>query len=167
MKHIIFFFALIFAATLTAQDTVESDTPYIQNRSGVFYNVLRTTYQTGRIVTEETPIGSDTATVANFLIGSIYPELSAFAAKAVEVARFSRQVGKVNNASQSLQSLLGLKYYDVLEDLLITEFLPDSVQTVAYTMRVGVNAPVNVTLRKNASGSLVMRQGSTNFNRLS
>lgn len=163
MKHIIFLFALLFAGALTAQETADSTTTTVENRQGVFFSVTRNYYPSGRILTDEQPLGSDTLTVANFLVGSIYPDLSAFAAKAVEVARFSKQIQKINNASRSLQSLLNLSYSDVMQSLLVADFLPDSLQPVSYTMRVGANAPVSVSLRLNAAGKLVLRQGSSNF----
>jgi hypothetical protein len=166
MKRLIFFLFLL-PVCLTAQEQPTSDTSYIENRSGVFFQIKRMTYESGRVLTDETPLGRDTAVVVNALIGSVFTQLSAFSEKAVEVARIARQRQALSGADNSLTSLLGRGYFDVLQDLLVNEFLPpDSTGAnipASYTMRVAGGNAINVTLLKNAAGRLVMRQGSTNF----
>ena len=63
----------------------------------------------------------------------------------------------------SVLSVLGRDYFSIMDGLLRTEFIPDSVSTVPYQMKVNGSDPVNVSFRRNAGGNLVFRQGSQNF----
>jgi hypothetical protein len=166
MKYTIFLF-LLFPLCLAAQEQPDSTTQAIENRGGVFFSVNRAFFPSGRILTDETPLGSDTTTVANAIIGPVFSTLSAFSEKVVEVVRIQRMRQLLQSTDNSLTSLLGRGYYDILQELLINDFLPQdstgATPPVAYTMRVNGAQPVNVALMKNAGGRLVMRQGSTNF----
>ena len=160
MKRIIFFLlALPFA--LAAQEQPDSTLTTYENRAGVFFSVVRNYYPTGRISTEETPLGSDTAAVANAIIGPVFTANTQIAIYAAQVARINRQRQQVTAASQALQSLVGLDYADVVENIVAQEFL-DSLQPTPYVMRVN-GVPIDVELRQNNNGRLVLRQGSTNF----
>jgi hypothetical protein len=165
MKHILFL--LLFPAALLAQDQPDTTAVTYENRGGIFYTVTKTTFQSGRIVTEETPLGADTAGVVNAIIGPVFNNAGQFAQQAANAARIGRIRQQINAASASLQTLTGSDYYDITNRLLIAEFLPPGedgqpVQSVAYTMRVN-GTPIPVTLRRNATDQLVMRQGATNF----
>lgn len=163
MKHLIFL--LIFAmATMvaTAQETADSTTTTVENRQGVFFSVVRNYYPSGRILTDEQPLGSDTLQVANAIIGGTFSVLTDFANKAVEVARIASKRRLITETSNAL-SVLGRDYFSIMEGLLRTEFLPDSITTVPYQMKVKGSDPVNVSFRRNADGNLVFRQGSQNF----
>ena len=157
MKYLILVLALFAAFALTAQDAVSSDTSYIENRSGVFWQVTQTTYESGRIVSDQTPIGSDTATVVNAVIGSLFPSLTQYADAAVQATKLNQQRKRVTEAGQSLTLLIGKNYYTSLGDLIGDEFLSE------YTMRVNGNAPINVEVFRLASGALRYKQGGTNF----
>ena len=157
MKYIIFILALFCAFGLTAQDAVQSDTSYIENRSGVFWQVTQTTYESGRIVSDQTPIGSDTATVVNAVIGALFPALTQYADAAVQATKLQQQRKRIAEAGQSLTLLIGKNYYTSLGDLIGDEFLSE------YTMRVNGNAPINVEVFRLASGALRYKQGGTNF----
>lgn len=156
MRYIIFLFLLL-PALISAQDAVSSDTSYIENRSGVFWQVTQTTYESGRIVSDQTPIGSDTATVVNAVIGSLFPSLTQYADAAVQATKLNQQRKRVTEAGQSLTLLIGKNYYTSLGDLIGDEFLSE------YTMRVNGNAPINVEVFRLASGALRYKQGGTNF----
>ena len=163
MKTVFLFLFLLFAATyLQAQETADSTTTTIENRAGVFYSVGRAYYPTGRIVTDETPLGSDTLQVANAVIGGTFSVLTEFAGHAVEVARINSKKRLITDANTAL-SVLNLDYYTVMDGLLRTEFIPDSASTVPYTIKVANAAPISVSFRRNAGGQLVFRQGSQNF----
>ena len=165
MKHTIFLF--LFPAFLFAQETPDSTATTYENRAGTFFSITRSFFPTGRVVTDEQPLGRDTAGVVNAIIGPVFNSAGQFANQAATAARIGRQRQVINAASASLQTLTGQDYYDLTNRLLIAEFLPlgedeQPVQSVAYTMRVD-GMPISVTLRRNAAGQLVMRQGSTNF----
>lgn len=157
MKYLIFVLALFLAFSLSAQDAVSSDTSYIENRSGVFWQVTQTTYESGRIVSDQTPIGSDTATVVNAVIGALFPALTQYADAAVQATKLQQQRKRIAEAGQSLTLLIGKNYYTALGDLLGDEFLSE------YTMRVAGGAALNVSVLRLASGALRYRQGGTNF----
>jgi hypothetical protein len=166
MKYTIFLF-LLFPLCLAAQEQPDSTAQSIENRAGVFFSVNRAFFPSGRILTDETPLGRDTATVANAIIGPVFSTLTAFSEKVVEVARIQRMRQLINSTDNSLTSLLGKGYFDIVQDAVIADFLPQdstgATPPVAYTMRVNGGNAINVTLQKNAGGRLVMRQGSTNF----
>jgi len=156
MRYIIFLFLLL-PALISAQDAVSSDTSYIENRQGVFWQVTQTTYESGRIVSDQTPIGSDTATVVNAVIGALFPALTQYADAAVQATKLQQQRKRIAEAGQSLTLLIGKNYYTALGDLLGDEFLSE------YTMRVAGGAALNVSVLRLASGALRYRQGGTNF----
>ncbi len=156
MRYIIFLFLLL-PALISAQDAVSSDTSYIENRQGVFWQVTQTTYESGRIVSDQTPIGSDTATVVNAVIGSLFPSLTQYADAAVQATKLQQQRKRIAEAGQSLTLLIGKNYYTSLGDLIGDEFLSE------YTMRVNGSAPIAVEVIRLASGALRYRQGGTNF----
>lgn len=158
---ILFLVALVHVA-MFAQETADSTTTTVENRQGVFFSVVRNYYRSGRILTDEQPLGSDTLQVANAIIGGTFSVLTDFANKAVEVARIASKRKLITETTNAL-SVLGRDYFSIMDGLLRTEFLPDSVTTVPYQMKVNGNDPVNVSFRRNAGGNLVFRQGSTNF----
>jgi len=162
MKKIIFILALFCAFAATAQEIPDSTTTTVENRGGVFYSVGRAYYPSGRVVTDETPLGSDTTAVANAVIGGTFSVLTEFAGHAVEVARINSKKRLIADANTAL-SVLNLDYYTVMDGLLRTEFIPDSTTTVPYSIKVDNAAPVNVSFRRTAGGQLVFRQGSQNF----
>ncbi len=156
MRYFVFLF-LFLPAIISAQDAVSSDTSYIENRSGVFWQVTQTTYESGRIVSDQTPIGSDTATVVNAVIGTLFPALTQYADAAVQATKLNQQRKRVTEAGQILTLLIGKSYYTALGDLIGDEFLSE------YTMRVAGGAALNVSVLRLASGALRYRQGGTNF----
>lgn len=165
MKHTIFL--LLFPALLSAQETPDSTATTYENRAGAFFAVTRSFFPTGRVLTDEQPLGRDTAGVVNAIIGPVFNSAGQFANQAATAARIGRQRQVINAASASLQTLTGQDYYDLTNRLLIAEFLPTGedeqpVQSVAYTMRVD-GTPISVILRRNPAGQLVLRQGATNF----
>jgi hypothetical protein len=161
MKHILFL--LLFPAALFAQDQPDTTAVTYENRSGIFYTVTKTTFQSGRIVTEETPLGTDTAGVVNAIIGPVFTATTDAANKAVQVARLNRVRQQVVAANTALNALVGQDYFSVVQNAVGQEFLPDSVQSIAATMRVDGGTPITASIRRNAAGRLVFRQGTQNF----
>ena len=161
MKHILFL--LFFPAALFAQDQPDTTAVTYENRGGIFYTVTKTTYQSGRIVTEETPLGTDTAGVVNAIIGPVFTATTDAANKAVQVARLNRVRQQVVAANTALNALVGQDYFSVVQNAVGQEFLPDTVQSIAATMRVDGGAPITASIRRNAAGRLVFRQGTQNF----
>ncbi|MGI9161150.1 MAG: hypothetical protein ACR2K1_15490 [Saprospiraceae bacterium] len=164
MKQI--FFLLLFPTLLFSQDA-DSTTVTYENRAGTFFAVTKSFFPTGRVLTDEQPLGRDTNAVANAIIAPVFTAAGQYATQAAQAARIGRPRQQVNAASAALLSLTGQDYYDITNRLLIAEFLPNGeddqpVQSVAYTMRVD-GTPVSVTLRRNAAGQLIMRQGAANF----
>lgn len=158
---VLFLVALVHVATF-AQETADSTTTTVENRQGVFFSVVRNYYPSGRILTDEQPLGSDTLQVANAIIGGTFSVLTDLANKAVEVARIASKRRLITETTTAL-SVLGRDYFSIMDGLLRTEFIPDSVTTVAYQMRVNRADPISASFRRNAGGNLVFRQGSTNF----
>lgn len=161
MKHILFL--LLFPLGLFAQDQPDTTAVTYENRGGIFYTVTKTTFQSGRIVTEETPLGTDTAGVVNAIIGPVFTATTDAANKAVQVARLNRVRQQVVAANTALNALVGQDYFSVVQNAVGQEFLPDSVQSIAATMRVDGGTPITASIRRNAAGRLVFRQGTQNF----
>jgi hypothetical protein len=161
MKHILFF--LLFPIGLFAQDQPDTTAVTYENRGGIFYTVTKTTFQSGRIVTEETPLGTDTAGVVNAIIGPVFTATTDAANKAVQVARLNRVRQQVVAANAALNGLVGQDYFSVVQNAVGQEFLPDSLQSIPATMRVDGGSPITASIRRNAAGRLVFRQGTQNF----
>jgi hypothetical protein len=157
MKRILFFlFALPFA--LTGQETVTADTSYTENRNGVFWQVVKQTFATGRINTDETPLGSDTTEVANAIIGPAFQTFQQYAERAAFVqANFARQRQLLGAVNSSLMGLLGQNYTATLGASIGDDFLGN------YTMRVNGGQPIQVEIIRLPAGVLRFRQGGTNF----
>lgn len=168
MKHIIFL--LLFPLGLFAQDQPDTTAVTYENRGGIFYTVTKTTFQSGRIVTEETPIGTDTASVVNAIIGPVFLEGAKLAEQAAKVARIAKFRAQLAAANTALTALIGSDYYDVTNNLLAAEFLGaadeetgQQAESVQCIMRVDGGAPITASIRRNAAGRLVYRQGTQNF----
>lgn len=161
MKHILFL--LLLPAALFAQDQPDTTAVTYENRGGIFYTVTKTTFQSGRIVTEETPLGTDTAGVVNAIIGPVFTATTDAANKAVQVARLNRVRQQLVAANTALNGLVGQDYFSVVQNAVGQEFLPDSVQSIPATMRVDGGSPITASIRRNAAGRLVFRQGTQNF----
>ena len=161
MKHILFL--LLLPAALFAQDQPDTTAVTYENRGGIFYTVAKPTFQSGRIVTEETPLGTDTAGVVNAIIGPVFTATTDAANKAVQVARLNRVRQQVVAANTALNGLVGQDYFSVVQNAVGQEFLPDSLQSIPATMCVDGGSPIAASIRRNAAGRLVFRQGTQNF----
>jgi len=169
MKQLIFSFLFLIPTLATAQDQIDSTVTTYDNRGGVFYLVTRTAYSSGRITTDETPLGTDTTAVTNAIVGPVFSAASQLATRAAEVARLNRFRAQINAASVQLTNIARADYYDVMERLIGNEFLNPGneenggqFQPANYTMRID-GAPVTVTIRRNTAGKLILRQGTQNF----
>jgi len=161
MKHILFL--LLFPLGLFAQDQPDTTAVTYENRGGIFYTVTKTTFQSGRIVTEETPLGADTAGVVNAIIGPVFTATTDAANKAVQVARLNRVRQQVVAANTALNGLVGQDYFSVVQNAVGQEFLPDTIQSISATIRIDGGSPITASIRRNAAGRLVFRQGTQNF----
>jgi len=161
MKHILFL--LLFPAALFAQDQPDTTAVTYENRGGIFYTVTKTTYQSGKIITEEVPVASDTNAITSAIIGPIYRAATILSSSAVKVARIQKLRSEISNANTSLLQLVSKDYFDLLNESIGSEFLADSAQLKPVTMQVNGGALITASIRRNASGKLVYRQGSQNF----
>jgi hypothetical protein len=162
MKNIFLIFFL-FPICGFSQDSTAT---FFERRNGAFFVIEKSYYPSGRIVTEERPADADTAAAINQIISPALKTASQYANIAATAARINIPRKVINEASNALQALTGQDYYETTNRLLISEFLqPDTsggyIES-SLTMRVD-GAPISVTLRRNAAGQLVMRQGATNF----
>jgi len=159
---ILFLVALVQVA-MFAQEKPDSTVQSVENRNGTFFKITRDFYPTGRILTDESPIG-DTAAMVNAFVGTANEIAKQFASAALVITNapeVNRSLAEISNA---VLSISGRNLWDEMDRRLSSAFLPDTATSVAYIMRPGVGAtPVNVSLRRNANGRLVLRQGSTNF----
>ncbi len=161
MKYI---FLFLFPVAAYSQDSTSTSFDF---RDGVFFVIEKTYLSGGRVITDERPADADTAAAVNQIIFPALKSAIQYAEIAATAARINVPRKQVNEASLALQSLTGRDYYETTNNLLISEFLPSGedgqpIESVAYTMRVN-GTPIPVTLRRNATDQLVMRQGATNF----
>lgn len=168
MKHILFF--LLFPAALFAQDQPDTTAVTYENRGGIFYTITKTTYQSGRIVTEETPLGSDTAGVVNAIIAPLFTDATKLADQATKVARLPRFRAQLASVNAALNGLIGSDYFSVTDRLISKEFFGavneetgQQAEVVQCAIRVDGGAPITASIRRNAAGRLVYRQGAQNF----
>jgi hypothetical protein len=153
MKVILF---VLFPAFLFSQSAI-SDTAFIENRADGFWQVKTVVYDNGRKLTEESPIGADTATTLNAIIGQIYPDFQAYADGAVNaIKRYSAMRQILSSANNSLLQISGSNYTTSLAGLIGDEFLGQ------YTIRVN-GALIDAEIIRLPSGPLRFRQGGTNF----
>ena len=137
--------------------TLTTDTSYITQRDSVFFQVKILGYDNGKRITEETPIGSDTAAVANAIIGDAYPQFQNYAAGANRVLTSYLPMRQLLNAAQaSLTQATGVNYLNTLAANIGDEFVGD------YVMRVNRDL-IDAQIVRLPSGALRYRQGGTNF----
>ncbi len=159
MKNILFLFFLIPAFGFSQQDTTFT---YWERRDSTFFKITKSVYESGRIVTEEEPISNDTSELAMSIISPLYFAADDIAGNALRIARLPRFFSQVNTFSSQLQSLVGYNYYEATDRLLGSQFLPEGVSPPV-TMRVDGGSPIAASIRRNAAGRLVFRQGAQNF----
>ena len=137
--------------------TLTTDTSYITQRDSVFFQVKILAYDNGKRITEETPIGSDTAAVANAIIGDAYPQFQNYAAGANRVLTGYLPMRQLlNGVNTSLLQATGVNYLNTMAAQIGDEFVGP------YLMRVnGVNIDAEIVRLNN--GALRYRQGGTNF----
>lgn len=163
MKYIFFFLLHFLSCAAYSQDSTATT---FEIRNNVFFVIEKTYFSGGRILTEERPADADTAAAVNQIISPALKSASQYANIAATAARINIPRKLINETSNALQSLTGQNYYTITNRLLMPEILPtDSTGQYleqVYVMRVN-NTPIPVILRRNQSGQLVMKQGSTNF----
>jgi hypothetical protein len=150
-----------------AQEKPVSDTSYIENRSGQLFSINVRTFDNGRKLTEEMPIG-DTVTAINRIVGETFQTFSQYAAISAAVATQNRVMRQVLGAANStLNSLTGNNYLGLMDAQIGDEMFPRDTATNAalFTMRVNGGSPIDVGVIRTGggTGSLRLRQGSTNF----
>lgn len=158
MKRILFFLLFLPALLAHAQDGVLSDTSYIENRQGTFYNISVTTFESGRRLTDEAPLGSDTTEVINAIIGPAFTQFSQYATQVVAAqTQYARQRQTQRAVSASVMRLLGVSYFQAVSGLIENELLG------TYQIRVNGAAPVQGEIIRLQSGALRYRQGGQNY----
>ena len=137
--------------------TLTTDTSYITQRDSVFFQVKILGYDNGKRITEETPIGSDTAAVANAIISDAYPQFQAYAAGANRVLTSYLPMRQLlNGVNTSLLETTGVNYLNTMAATIGDEFVG------AYQMRVN-GVWVDAEIVRLSNGALRYRQGGTNF----
>lgn len=159
MKNTLFLLLFIPFFGLAQQDTTWS---YWERRDSVFFKVTKSLYESGRIITEEEPIGNDTSELAMSIMSPLYFAADDMAGNALRIARLPRFFSQVTASSAQLQSLVGYNYYEATDRLLGDQFIPTGSSTAA-TIRVDGGAPIAASIRRNPAGRLVFRQGAQNF----
>lgn len=157
MKKVLFLFLLL-PLLAHAQDGVLSDTSYIENRAGQFWQVRTQVYDSGAKFTREDPIGTDTSAVVNALIGSVLSQFRQYANNVVAMQRgYARQRQAANGVSTSLESLVGFTYFQAAAGLIEDQLLG------TYTLRIAGGNPIEVQVVKLVSGAYRLRQGAANY----
>lgn len=157
MKKIVFLFLLL-PLLAHAQDGVLTDTSYIENRNNMFFHISIVTYQSGRILRDEVPLGSDTSAVVNAIIGPAFSQFSQYATQVVAAqTQYNRQRQTQQAVSASVMRLLGVSYFLVVSNLIEKELLG------SYQMRVSGAAPVQGEIIRLQSGAVRYRQGGQTY----
>lgn len=157
MKKILFLLLLL-PLLGHAQDGVVTDTSYIENRAGTFWQVRTQTFESGSIVTRQDVIGTDTTAVVNALVGSVLSQFRQYANNVVAMQRgYARQRQSVNGVSTSLESLMGFTYFQAAAGLIEDQLLG------TYTLRIAGGNPIEVQVVKLVSGAYRFRQGAANY----
>lgn len=159
MKNLFFAFLFFFVAiaTVSAQETIVSDSAYVSIKNDTFYQMRVQVYNTGRKVTEEAPLGRDTVAAVSALIGQAYALSAEFAQGLLIVENQSRFQKTINGLSSAINNITGLSYYRQIDARIGESLLGD------YRLNVGEAAPVNVSLIRTNAGLFRLRQGTTNY----
>lgn len=117
LKHIFALFALLFAAMTataqTGQKEVISDSSWITNRAGVFYQARYTVYNNGEESTTLQPLGDTAQTVTRFR-DFFTSESNRLAGDAAIVKAYRPVVTELIRLGRSLPNILGKSPYDSL-----------------------------------------------------
>lgn len=144
---------LLLSTSLYAQ----VDTAFIAYKDSVFWKVRITIGEDGEITTNEKPLGKDTLSVVNAIVGEAYPELDTYGNNTFNVlTNYRKNLRLVNATSATLQGIVNTTYTGYLESVIGDEFLGNYVMTTP-------TGNENASIIKLANGSLRYRQGTTNF----
>lgn len=139
-------FFLLLSLGVSAQETV-SDTTYLTNTLGVFYENNRVVYADGKTVPTSTPIG-DTLTTLNTFVERYNSKVNTLA-NDVKVVRLYRGVtSQILKDDASITSVLGKSPLKQLQDTYAEQLLGD------WTLQSPGNADTNIKFTINASGQL-------------
>lgn len=159
MKNIFALFTLLFAAmSATAQTSgqkeVISDSSWIANRAGVFYQARYTVYSTGEESTTLTPLGDTAQTVTRFT-DFFRSEAARLAGDANIVRGYRQTVTELLRLGRTLPGLLGKSPLDSLRN---TE--PNLLQTSQWQLSAGANS-TGLRFRVTAAGAFQWRADTT------
>lgn len=158
MEKLFFVLALIFSALfVNAQDVIVSDSAYVSVKNDTFYQMRVQVYASGRKVTEEAPLGRDTVQAVSALLSQGYALSKEFANGLLIVENENRFRKTINGLSAAINAVTGLTYYRQIDARVGDNLLGE------YRLKVGDNAPVNVSIIRTNAGLFRLRQGTTNY----
>lgn len=139
-------FFLLLSLGVSAQETV-SDTTYLTNTLGVFYENNRVVYADGRTITTTTPIG-DTLTALNVFVERYNSKVNTLAADVKVVRQYRGVTSQILKDDASILAVLGKSPLKQLQDTYANQLLGD------WALQSPGNANVNIKFTINASGQL-------------
>lgn len=157
MKNLIFFLLFFAVQSAFGQDVIISDSAFVSIKNDTFYQMRVQSYASGRKVTEENPLGRDTANVLSTLIGQAYDVSSQFANALLIVENQNRFQKTINGISASISKLSSLSYYQQIDARIGDQLIG------AYNLRFGDESPVNCSIIRTNTGLIRLRQGTTNY----
>lgn len=152
------FFTLL-SLVIKAQESVVADTSYIVIRNDTVFQVKLVQYNTGRITSDQTPLGRDTSSALTELRQQAYNLSQQFATAMLytENARAFRRT--VQGFSAAINSIVGRTYYqDVDQQVGLGKELIGT-----YTFRVNGSTAILAAVIRNAQGMLRFRVNNTNY----
>lgn len=140
-----------------AQEQPSVDSIFIQHDGTQFFQVHVQSYESGRSITERTPLGRDTSVAVNAIVGLVYPGLQQFARDAVSVARIARVRSTIGSASSALMGVHGRNYFLTMAIIKGPSFIG------SYRLRINGGAAETCNVSQLANGSLRFQrqQGAT------
>jgi len=114
-KFIVFLLALLPAIAFGQQKEITTDSSWIVNRNGVFYQVKYQVFNTGEETTNIIPIG-DTTTTVNRFRENIKSAATTFASDAQIVSGYRLQITELIRFGRTLPALLGKSPLDSLRN---------------------------------------------------
>lgn len=162
MEYIIvtlFAYSMLSSTVCAGQESIVSDTSYIVTRNDTVFQVKLIQYNTGRITSDQVPIGRDASSALTELRQQGYNLSQQFATAMIiveserslrrTIAGYSAAINQVNGTTN---------YFKEVETA-----VGDDNLLGTYNFRVDNAEPVNASIIRNAAGLLRFRQGSTNY----
>jgi len=159
MKHILFLFALIFAATNCAAQRDRTDSSYVKWDAGAWFRVTVTKYDNNESDVTTRLIG-DTATMINQFMEKVEQSTSTHAVDVAVVSEYPKQNRAVIDENNELVLKAGKSPLDTLEDRYSAQFLVPgwTMKTDAGTFPIVFNKTAAKKLRYQYNGTQTQKQ---------